>query len=75
MAIKIKKKIASEYNEAQIGKTVRALVDQPLIARGPADAPDIDGRILLKKPARVGEWVDVRITGADVYDLLGEVVK
>jgi ribosomal protein S12 methylthiotransferase len=49
-------------------------VDQPLIARGETDAPDIDGRILLKKPAPVGEFVNVRITGTQVYDLVGEVV-
>ncbi len=47
---------------------------KPLVARGAADAPDIDGRILLSKPAPVGEFIDVRITGTQVYDLLGEVM-
>ena len=54
------------------GARLRALVDQPLIARGAADAPDIDGRILLQPPAPVGEFIDVRITGTQVYDLLGD---
>jgi len=71
-AMKLQQKIATEHSKAQIGKTIRALVDQPLIARGAADAPDIDGRIMLKQPATVGEFVDVRITGAQVYDLVGE---
>ena len=73
-AMKLQQKIASEISRAQIGKTIRALVDQPLIARGETDAPDIDGRILLKKPAPVGEFVNVHITGTQVYDLVGEVV-
>ena len=73
-AMKLQQKIASEISQAQIGRTVRALVDQPLVARGESDAPDIDGRILLKKPAPVGEFVNVRITGTQVYDLVGEVV-
>src|SRR6185436_1510436 len=73
-AMKLQQKIAAEISKAQIGKTVRAVVDQPLIARGETDAPDIDGRILLKKPAPVGEFVNVRITGTQVYDLVGEVV-
>ncbi|MEO6740569.1 MAG: 30S ribosomal protein S12 methylthiotransferase RimO [Chthoniobacteraceae bacterium] len=73
-AMKLQQKIAAEISKAQIGRTVRALVDQPLIARGETDAPDIDGRILLKKPAPVGEFVNVRITGTQVYDLVGEVV-
>jgi ribosomal protein S12 methylthiotransferase len=74
-AMKLQQKIATEISKAQVGKTVRAVVDQPLIARGETDAPDIDGRILLKKPAPVGEFVNVRITGTQVYDLVGEVVS
>ncbi len=73
-AMKLQQKIAAEQSAAQVGKTIRALVDQPLVARGEVDAPDIDGRILLKKPAPVGEFVNVRITGTQVYDLVGEVV-
>jgi ribosomal protein S12 methylthiotransferase len=73
-AMKLQQKIAKEISEAQVGKVFRAVVDQPLVARGESDAPDIDGRILLKKPAPVGEFVNVRITGTQVYDLVGEVI-
>jgi ribosomal protein S12 methylthiotransferase len=73
-AMKLQQRIAREVSETQVGRTVRALVDQPLIARGVADAPDIDGRILLSQPAKVGEFIDVRITGTQVYDLLGDPV-
>jgi ribosomal protein S12 methylthiotransferase len=68
---KLQQRIAREISEAQIGRRLRALVDQPLVARAAADAPDIDGRILLTKPAPVGEFIDVEITGTQVYDLLG----
>lgn len=71
-AMKLQQRIAREISEAQVGRTVRALVDQPLVARGSADAPDIDGRILLSKAAPVGEFIDVKITGTQVYDLVGE---
>jgi len=74
MAMQLQQRIAREHSAAQVGQVVRALVDQPLVARGEADAPDIDGRILLKKPAPVGEFVQVKITGTQVYDLVGEVV-
>ena len=73
-AMKLQQRIAREISEAQVGKTLRALVDQPLVARAAVDAPDIDGRILLSRPAPVGEFIDVRITGTQVYDLLGEPV-
>jgi ribosomal protein S12 methylthiotransferase len=74
-AMKLQQRIAREIGEAQVGKTIRALVDQPLVARGAVDAPDIDGRILLRTPAPVGEFIDVRITGTQVYDLVGEPVN
>ena len=64
-------KIAGQLSKAHVGRTVRAIVDTPLVARGVADAPDIDGRILLSQPAPVGEFINVHITGTQVYDLLG----
>ncbi len=70
-AMKLQQRIANEISAAQIGRTLRAIVDQPLIARAEVDAPDIDGRILLSKPAPVGEFIDVKITGTQVYDLTG----
>ncbi len=73
-AMKLQQRIAREISAAQVGKTLRALVDQPKVARASADAPDIDGRILLTKPAPVGEFIDVHITGTQVYDLIGEQV-
>ena len=74
-AMKLQQRIASEISAAQVGRTLRALVDQPLIARAAADAPDIDGRILLTTPAPVGQFIHVQITGTQVYDLVGKVVE
>jgi ribosomal protein S12 methylthiotransferase len=73
-AMKLQQRIAREISEAQVGKRLRALVDQPLVARAAGDAPDIDGRILLSQPAPVGEFIEVQITGTQVYDLLGDPV-
>ena len=71
-AMSLQQRIANEISAAQVGRTLRAIVDQPLIARAEVDAPDIDGRILLSRPAPVGEFIDVKITGTQVYDLTGE---
>ncbi len=73
-AMKLQQRIAGEIAAANIGKTIRAIVDSPLVARSEADAPDVDARIILTKPAAVGAFVDVQITGTQVYDLVGEVV-
>ena len=70
--MKLQQRIAGEISNEQVGRVVRAVVDQPTVARAQADAPDIDGRIHLTKPAAVGEFIEVRITGTQVYDLVGE---
>ena len=61
--------IAAEVSRAQIGRTLRVLVEEPGVARGQADAPDIDGRVYVPADLPVSEFAAVSITGADVYDL------
>jgi ribosomal protein S12 methylthiotransferase len=73
-AMKLQQQVAAELAAAQQGATVRALVDQPRIARTAYDAPEVDCRVILKESAPVGEFVDVRVTGSQVYDLLADVV-
>jgi len=73
-AMKLQQKIAREISQAQVGKTLRVLVDQPLVARSAGDAPDVDCRVVLTKPAPRGEFIDVRVTGTQVYDLIAEPV-
>jgi len=69
-AMSIQQKIAHEMARENIGRQLKLLVDQPLIARTEADAPEVDTRVILAKPAPVGEFVVKRITGARGYDLL-----
>lgn len=42
------------------------------VARGQADAPDIDGRVYVRGKLRPGQFAQVRITGHTDYDLLAE---
>ena len=44
-----------------------------MFGRSHADAPEIDGSVLVKGDARVGEFAMVRVTGASEYDLSGEI--
>ena len=43
-----------------------------LLARGEADAPDIDGRVYVRGKLQPGEFAKVRIIGHTDYDLIGE---
>lgn len=47
--------------------------DEPIfVARGEADAPDIDGRVYVRGDVALGEFVPVRIIGHSDYDLAAE---
>ena len=45
-----------------------------LVARGEADAPDIDGRVYIRGKLSVGEFAKVKIIGHTDYDLIAEPV-
>ncbi len=68
-AMLAQQRIALELTTQQIGCELKLLVDQPLIARTESDAPDVDARVVLAKPAPVGEFIRRRVTGARGYDL------
>jgi ribosomal protein S12 methylthiotransferase len=73
--------LASGISEARlaskVGRDMRVLVDSidhdagVAIARSSADAPEIDGQVLIAdtRDLRPGVFADVRIVAADVYDL------
>ena len=77
--------ISLKYNESRIGGVERVLVDSCDVSarvcscRSSGEAPEVDGEILLEcqKGQSLpvpGEFVDVRITGADEYDLNAELI-
>ncbi|MEY2491570.1 MAG: ribosomal protein methylthiotransferase [Verrucomicrobiota bacterium] len=68
-AMSLQQKVAREIAVSKIGSELRLLVDEPLIARTEADAPDVDTRVMLSTPAPVGEFVTRRISAARGYDL------
>jgi ribosomal protein S12 methylthiotransferase len=69
-AMTLQQKIAHEIAAAKVGTELKLLVDQPLVARTEADAPDVDARVLLSDPAPVGEFIMRQIRGSRGYDLL-----
>lgn len=66
---------------AKVGREMRVLVDEvgeegTVLARSAADAPEIDGVVYVEGAdnVAVGDWLDVRITDADIHDLWAEPV-
>jgi ribosomal protein S12 methylthiotransferase len=74
-AMKLQQKIARELAEAQQGRTIKVLVEQPQVARSEHDAPDVDCRVFLTTPLPVGEFATVTVSGAQVYDLVAEALR
>jgi ribosomal protein S12 methylthiotransferase len=66
----LQKKIAAEVSQQYVGRTLKVLVEEPGVARGEADAPDIDGRVYVPRDLPVSEFAEVQITGFHDYDLL-----
>src|SRR5438045_1941647 len=69
-AMTLQQRIAHEIAAAKIGTELKLLVDQPLVARTEADAPEVDTRVLLSQPGPVGEFIIREIQAARGYDLL-----
>jgi ribosomal protein S12 methylthiotransferase len=73
--------ISEEKLAEKIGQTMIVLVDEVndeyLIARSAADAPDVDGSVIIEGAWEldVGDFVEVKIIGADQYDLWAEPVE
>ncbi|HOV33413.1 MAG TPA: 30S ribosomal protein S12 methylthiotransferase RimO [Candidatus Hydrogenedens sp.] len=75
--------ISYEFNKSRIGKEYKALVEdydiekKLWIGRSYAEAPEVDGIIWIhsQQPLQIGEFCNVKITGAEIYDLYGECVQ
>ena len=86
--MEVQRGISLAYNQSRIGTLERVLVDDfsdgTLVCRSEFESPEVDGEILVKyteaafdgiEPnSLIGEFLTVKITGADEYDLIAEVV-
>ncbi|AQX11240.1 ribosomal protein S12 methylthiotransferase RimO [Elizabethkingia meningoseptica] len=79
--MEIQQQISYDINQEKVGKVYKCLFDRKegnfFIGRTEFDSPDVDNTVLV--PAEntyisVGEFVNVKITSADDFDLYGEVV-
>jgi ribosomal protein S12 methylthiotransferase len=78
----VQQDISYQKNEAKIGQVFRTLFDRKegkyYIGRTEADSPEVDNEVLVPVKGnyvRLGDFANIRITGAEEFDLYGEVVK
>jgi ribosomal protein S12 methylthiotransferase len=71
--------VSLEKNQALIGTKQEVLIDTYDPVSGDSygrtfrDSPDIDNRVIIPRELKKGEFVDVEITDAIDYDLLGDL--
>ncbi len=83
--MKVQERVSKKRLARKVGKTVKVLIDavnaDGAVARSSADAPEIDGNVFIDWPERradqarlkVGEFVNVKVTGSDAHDLWGRL--
>jgi ribosomal protein S12 methylthiotransferase len=76
--MEVQARVSARLAAAQVGCEVPVLVERAgrrtLVGRTAAQAPEIDGVVRLRGDAAPGELVQARLTGAQTYDLDGEIV-
>lgn len=70
--------ISMELNKQKIGKEFKVLIDRKeggvFIGRTEFDSPEVDNEVIIDSPdnyLRVGDFVNVKITGSSEFDLTG----
>ena len=81
--------ISLSFNQSRVGTLEKVIVDDfvdgVFVCRSEFESPEVDGEILVKPDSEVigdvdpysliGEFMTVRVTGADEYDLIAEPVE
>ena len=81
--------ISLAFNESRVGSEIQVIVDDFVdgifVCRSEFESPEVDGEILVKHDSSVigdvdpysliGEFVKVKVTGADEYDLIAELLE
>ena len=87
--MEVQSAISLEFNQSRVGSEIEVIVDDfvdgVFVCRSEFESPEVDGEILVKYEAGatgdvdpyslVGDFIKVRIIGADEYDLLAEIVE
>ena len=80
--MELQREISLAYNRSRIGTEVRVLVDGflpggELVCRSEFESPEVDGEILVRDvpgSVKTGDFIRVRITAAEDYDLVAEYI-
>lgn len=79
--MRAQERVSAALNEAKVGQRFKTIIDREeedyYVGRTQFDSPEVDPEMLIAKdkPLEIGAFYNVRVTGAEEYDLYGEVVS
>ena len=83
----LQSEISLAFNQSRVGAEIKVIVDDfndgVFVCRSEFESPDVDGEILVKYDSSlevdpyslIGEFITVKVVGADEYDLIAEIVE
>jgi len=79
--MEVQQEVSEDLNQAKVGKTFKVLFDRKegdqFIGRTEFDSPEVDNEVYVdakENYIRIGDFANIKITGASEFDLFGEVV-
>ena len=81
--------ISYDFNQSRVGSEIKVIVDDftdgVFVCRSEFESPEVDGEILVRYDSStigdvdpyslIGEFIKVRVNGADEYDLIAEIIE
>ena len=85
----LQSEISYDFNQSRVGSEIKVIVDDftdgVYVCRREFESPEVDGEILVRHDSSVmgdvdpysliGEFITVKVTGADEYDLIAEPIE
>jgi len=79
--MELQQEVSLKNNANKVGQTLKVIVDrfenQYIVGRTEFDSPEVDQEVLIrndsKKKILIGDFIEVKITSCDDYDLIGEI--
>ena len=85
----LQSEISLAFNQSRVGTEIDVIVDDytdgVFVCRSEFESPEVDGEILVKYDASIlgpvdpysliGDFIKVRVTGADEYDLIADIIE
>lgn len=79
--MEVQEQISLEINQAKVGQELKVIIDRKeeeyFVGRTEFDSPEVDPEVLIPiggNDIKVGEFYNIKINGAEAFDLFGEKV-